>query len=132
MSVGNFNTFCKLLLFAILFIPVGSNAQKSGDEIAKQLANPIASLISVPFQSTFQFGIGGMDGYRYLMNLQPVIPVSLGKGLNLINRIIVPVVVQNRAVDMERQNGLGDILYSAFFSPTGGGLTWGIGPAFSI
>jgi hypothetical protein len=132
MTVGNFNTFCKLLLFAILFIPVGSNAQKSGDEIAKQLANPIASLISVPFQSTFQFGIGGMDGYRYLMNLQPVIPVSLGKGLNLINRIIVPVVVQNRAVDMERQNGLGDIVYSAFFSPASGGLTWGVGPAFSI
>ncbi|MBK6506579.1 MAG: hypothetical protein IPG02_13155 [Ignavibacteria bacterium] len=96
------------------------------------MANPIASLISVPFQSTFQFGIGGMDGYRYLMNLQPVIPVSLGKGLNLINRIIVPVVVQNRAVDMERQNGLGDIVYSAFFSPASGGLTWGVGPAFSI
>lgn len=132
MSACKFGITIKFLLFVLLLIPSGSKAQKSGDDIAKQLANPIASLVSVPFQNNFQFGIGGQDGYKYLLNFQPVIPVTLSKGLNLINRIIVPVVVQNRAVDMQRQNGLGDILYSAFFSPSGGGLTWGIGPAFSI
>ena len=132
MTIIKFSTLLKILLSLLFFIPSGLSAQKSGDEIAKELANPIASLISVPFQNNFQFGIGGQDGYKYLLNFQPVIPVSLSKGINLINRIIIPVIAQNKAVNMERQNGLGDILYSAFFSPSGGGLTWGIGPAFSI
>ena len=65
----------------------------SADELAKALANPVASLISVPFQSNFDFGSGPEDdGFRYTLNIQPVVPVSLTDDWNLITRVILPVI----------------------------------------
>ena len=55
----------------------------SGAELAKKLPNPVASLIRVPFQSNFDFG-GGFDddGFRYTLNVQPVIPIALSEHWN--------------------------------------------------
>jgi hypothetical protein len=105
--------------------------------LAQKLSNPIASLISVPFQFNFDRGYGpDGDGERYALNIQPVIPISLNQDWNVISRTIVPIVHQD---DLFRsagdQTGLGDILQSLFFSPkepTSGGLIWGAGPAFLI
>ncbi len=117
----------------ILGISVTSSAQDKGAQnVAKALANPVASIYSVPFQNNFQFGIGELKGYKYLLNFQPVIPVSLGKNVNLINRAIIPFVFQNNVLGNDRQNGMGDILYTAFLSPAKSKIIWGIGPAFSI
>jgi hypothetical protein len=59
-------------------------------ELAKKLANPVASMISVPFQSNFDFGMGpNEDGFRYTLNIQPVIPFKLGDNWNLISRTII-------------------------------------------
>ena len=67
--------------------------------LAKKLANPIASLISVPFQNNFDFGMGAnKHGFRYTMNFQPVIPFALTKDWNLISRTIVPVIAQHNVV----------------------------------
>jgi hypothetical protein len=103
--------------------------------LAKKLANPIASLISVPFQNNTFYGIGQYKGTQNVMNFQPVIPLKLNEDWNLITRVIVPIVTQyNVTGENTSQSGLSDITASAFLSPskTKNGLTWGIGPAFLV
>ncbi|HTG31053.1 MAG TPA: hypothetical protein VK818_22765, partial [Methylomirabilota bacterium] len=114
--------------------------------LAKQLANPIASLISVPFQANEDFGYGpSHNGYKFTLNIQPVIPISLSKDWNLILRTIIPVVSQHDLFFIENlpknsplqpqnrsQDGLSDTTQSFFLSPKAPGpfgLIWGIGPA---
>jgi hypothetical protein len=112
------------------------SADTSGDkdaELAKQLQNPVASLISVPFQNNFEFNLGpNGDGFKYTLNFQPVIPVSLSKDWNLIIRTIVPIISQDDVIPGTSQSGLGDITQSLFFSPKKpvGGLILGFGPVF--
>jgi hypothetical protein len=68
----------------------------SAEELAKKLSNPVASLISVPFQSNFDFNAGqGNDKFKYTLNIQPVVPLSIGPDWNLIARIIQPVIYQD-------------------------------------
>lgn len=133
----------KRLLFPLLLVllPVCLSAQEtqggaSADELAKKLQNPLASLISLPFQNNFDFGFDPADGSRWLMNIQPVIPMSISEDWNLIGRVILPVISQNDVFGPSgSQTGIGDALVTGFFSPkapTAGGLIWGVGPALSI
>jgi len=110
-------------------------AANEAAELAKKLANPIASLISVPFQNNTFYGIGPMKGTQNIMNFQPVVPIKINEGLNLITRYILPIVTQYDITGQNTsQSGLGDMTISAFLSPskTHNGLTWGVGPAFLV
>ena len=113
---------------------VTAQSDSNADELAKKLSNPISSLISVPIQYNYARTFGD-DGYRNLVNIQPVIPMSISKDWNLITRIIVPVVQQKDVQPNRTQFGLGDTTPSFFFSPkapSSSGLIWGIGPAALI
>jgi len=102
--------------------------------------NPIASLISVPFQNNTNFGVGQLDNTQNILNIQPVIPISLDRDWNLITRWIMPVIYQPPFVPGDTTDfGLGDFNPSFFFSPKapipispGVGLVWGVGPAFAL
>jgi hypothetical protein len=101
-------------------------------ELAKQQQNPISSLISVPLQGNWDFGLGDRDATGTIFNVQPVMPFGLSPGTNIILRVILPLVSQPGRDDA-RVNGLGDVVATAFFSPAkSGGITWGVGPVFLL
>lgn len=106
-------------------------------DLAQQLANPVASLISVPFQLNYDDNFGsGDDGSLLRLNIQPVIPVSLGDDWNLISRTILPIVnQQDFPFAGYSEFGLSDTVQSFFFSPkapTAGGWIWGAGPVILL
>ncbi len=118
----------------LLAVPIlAQDKEDETAELAKKLANPIASLISVPIQGNLDFGIGSADAHKLTVNIQPVIPFSLSSRWNLITRTIFPVIyAEAPAAGLDSTSGLGDIVQSFFFSPTEpmGGWIVGAGPVF--
>jgi hypothetical protein len=102
-------------------------------ELEKQVQNPVASLISVPFQNNTNFVAGPFGRVQNVLNIQPVIPMKLNDDWNLINRTIVPVVYQpDIATPSLGTNGIGDVNPTFFLSPARGKLIWGAGPTFVL
>jgi len=110
-----------------------SQSESEADELAKKTLNPVADLISVPFQYNMDFNLGPSDAQRQILNIQPVIPITLTPDWNLIVRTILPVVdVGSVAPGVDSQRGIGDITQSFFLSPKKplGGWILGVGPVF--
>ena len=112
-------------------------ADASGDELRKEAQNPIASLISVPLQHNANFGIEPGQRTQDVLNIQPVIPVGVGKDWNLIVRWITPISWQPLPASPPAPEvgkyGFGDMQPSFFLSPKRTGkLIWGAGPVFQF
>jgi hypothetical protein len=121
-------------VLAFLFFSVTANAEET-PEIAKQAQNPIASLISVPFQNSTTFGVGENSRVQDSLLIEPVVPFRLTSDWNLITRTIVPLIDQpTLAPGLGNVGGLGDVQLSLYMSPVRpfGGLIWGLGPSFSF
>jgi hypothetical protein len=129
-----------VLLLTGAFIPVILKAQEakpgeSAEELAKKLSNPVAALISIPFQNNMDIGIGQNNGSKNTLNFQPVIPITLSTKLNLITRFIIPIVSQHNITgEGSSQTGLADAVVSAWFSPAEpkNGVVWGVGPVLLV
>jgi len=114
------------------------------EKARKAAQNPIASMISIPFQENWNFDIGPADRTQNVFNIQPVIPTKLGAHWNLITRIVTPIIYQPYAIPIPQpvgspipyqtgSYGLGDMQPQFYFSPnTGAKVTWGAGPIFQV
>lgn len=129
------NWLISLMLICVCgaYYPVAHASEDS--DLAQELTNPIANLITLPVQMNFDNDIGASDaGSKITTNIQPVIPFEFNKDWNLITRTIMPVIHQDEVFPGQgSQFGLGDINMSLFFSPkkpSGSGLIWGAGPIF--
>jgi hypothetical protein len=103
-------------------------------DLAKATQNPVASLISVPFQNNSNFGIGPYNRTQDVLNVQPVIPMRISEKWMMISRIIQPIVWQPApGANTGGEYGFGDMNPTFFFSPAKPGkLIWGFGPAIVI
>ena len=125
--------FVGLLTISLLLCMSRPLLAQSAEELAKQTQNPVASLISVPFQGNWDFGIGDREATATTLNIQPVAPFGLTKEWNVILRVIMPVASQPTDSGGQRLTGMGDTTMTVFFSPAKTGkVIWGAGPAILI
>ena len=120
---------------ASALVPLLASAATGDEELQKQLANPVADLVTFPIQYTATAHVGPFEKPLHALNLQPVYPTRLGADWNLINRVILPLISTPAAAPGEgREHGIGDVVYEGFFSPAAnpGGLIWGVGPAVQL
>lgn len=131
-----FYGMCAIAMLGTMIASTQAVAEDSQD-LAKKLANPVASLISIPFDLDYDHDIGPVDdGDRLTLIAKPVVPITLNPEWNLISRTIMPLISQDDIFPgAGDQTGLGDILQSFFFSPanpTPRGLIWGAGPVLLL
>ena len=123
-----------LAISAYLVFATPATAEMSKEELAKAAQNPVANMISVPFQNSTNFNVGPYSRTQDILNIQPVIPVTLNPEWNVITRTIVPLIWQpGMAPGQDTDFGLGDIQFTAFLSPAKPGeIIWGVGPIFQL
>lgn len=124
----------RLVFLSLCLASGNANARDAAQDaaaLAKAVQNPIASLISVPFQWNINLETGPQEKTQHVVNIQPVLPFELNEDWNLITRTIVPLISQPAfGQGQSREGGIGDIQFSAFFSPKtpgASGWIWGAG-----
>jgi hypothetical protein len=124
----------KQLVLTVLFavLTFGSlSAQESQEELSAAAANPLADLISLPFQNNLNVNYGSFNRNVNVLNIQPVVPLFDGK---FITRTIMPIV---SIPDFSKESGMettgiGDIVFTGFYVPESDGIMWGFGPVVEL
>ena len=74
-------TFLAAVLLAVVGATGAARAEMSAKDLAKLAQNPVGNLISVPFQNNTNLNFGPEKGTQNILNIQPVIPISISKRL---------------------------------------------------
>ena len=121
----------KLLFILMLLVFITTSAQKSQEELATDAANPLADLMSFPFQNNLNMNYGAYNRNMNVLNIQPVLPFAGGK---IITRTIIPIVsIPDFGSESGKYaSGLSDIVMTAFYVPQSKGLMWGVGPVLEM
>ena len=122
-----------ILITVLSLMTTSLFAQKSEADLAKATQNPLAAMYSLPFQNNTTYGYGDFNRAQNVLNIQPVLPFSLSSKINIINRIILPVITQPSFTEDKSSTGTGDISWSAWLSPSKASkIIWGLGPVMQI
>jgi hypothetical protein len=121
-------------LAAAVLATAPTRAEMSTEELAKLAQNPVGNLISLPFQNNTNLNVGPDHGTQDILNIQPVIPISISRDWNIITRTIVPVIWNpSLGAGVDSRSGIGDTVLTAFLSPANpGSWIWGAGPVLQI
>jgi hypothetical protein len=109
---------------------LAQSAQDQGtEESLHEAHNPIATRISVPFQSNSYFSAGPQEKTTNALVIEPVIPIARTKRWNVISRWVARVVYAPRpSPDQGSEFGLGNLQPEFYLSPEHiGKVTWGVG-----
>jgi hypothetical protein len=133
-SVVKPNGLAAALCATLLVTAVPAAAEMSAEELAKLAQNPIGNLISLPFQNNTNLNYGPEKGTQNILNIQPVIPISVSDEWNVITRTILPVIWQpSLGPGIDSNTGIGDTTFTAFLSPAKPGeWIWGVGPVVQL
>src|SRR5258707_12700371 len=100
------------LVAAAMLTVTLARAEMSAEELGKLAQNPVGNLISLPFQNNTNLNFGPEKGTQNVLNIQPVIPISINKHWNIITRTILPVIsMPSLAPGDSRTNGIGDTVF---------------------
>jgi len=128
MKRSNLSALTACIVAVNLFAAVATGparAELSKEDLAKLAQNPVAKLISVPFQNNTDFNYGPEKGTQNILNIQPVIPLTLSDDWNLITRTIFPLIRQPELGPLQDSTfGLGETQFSAFLSPSEASSGW--------
>jgi hypothetical protein len=123
-----------ILAVLLVVVPIGAQSQeRATSEVAKASQNPLSPMISLPLQSSFNYGTGIPERLQYVLDVQPVVPVKITGDLSLIMRVITPIV-QQPVGSSNTETGMGDLTVETFLAPARAaerGFMWGIGPALT-
>jgi hypothetical protein len=123
-----------LLVVILILCSIGNaqeNAEQSATDLAKQTQNPIADLISLPFQYNTFFETGPKAKTQNVLLVQPVLPFGMNDDWNFIARPIIPLMEQPPLTNAQNRNhGLGNVQFQGFLSPKDKVGDWivGFGP----
>ncbi len=126
MKISKQIPFLLLMLMATMAV-----AQDTKEDLSQQAANPLADLMSFPFQNNLNLNYGEFNRNTNILNIQPVIPLAGGR---IITRTIFPIV---RISDYGSEtgvlaSGLSDMVFTAFYAPADQPFTWGVGPVLEL
>src|SRR3982751_1823593 len=98
-----------LVVLSVMAAAPCAHADMTAEELAKLAQNPVGNLISIPFQNNTNLNFGPLKGTQNVLNVQPVIPISVSDEWNVITRTVVPVIsMPSLFAGDDRTNGLGD------------------------
>ena len=108
-------------------------------DLATQSQNPIASLISLPFEFDSNQNVGEEDRTQNTILFKPVVPIDITENWELVLRGIIPFIDQPDSGPIDGKTGVGDIQLQTYFVPKktnslGGDnfWTWGVGPVLQF
>ena len=65
------------LIFTLLLFITSITFAQNEEDLAKATQNPLAAMYSLPFQNNTTYGVGAFERPQNVLNIQPVIPVSI-------------------------------------------------------